>query len=186
MRWYNHGVTPTDKFCDICNGVLSPSNTTNFCSRTLACRQARDKIRDRKDYRKEHYYNNKEYYSTKHASYYSQNKEVLSAKFKRWDDQNRDKRIARQQRRRSRIADVVWGDISVDVLWNFQKGICSICNSEMLRNEVSLDHWIPISKDGGTVYGNVWLAHKSCNSRKKDKMPEYFPEFLEQGLLCLE
>lgn len=55
---------------------------------------------------------------------------------------------------------------------------CHICQGEVQRgpgsNEAdspTIDHIIPVSKGGLHEWSNVALAHKGCNSSKKDRWP---------------
>ena len=44
---------------------------------------------------------------------------------------------------------------------------CGICG-RLLRDDVTIDHRVPISKGGKSVYKNLQLAHKACNNAKAD------------------
>lgn len=49
--------------------------------------------------------------------------------------------------------------------------ICRICNKPIETfSDCSADHIVPYSKGGKTTLSNMQLAHKSCNSKKKDKI----------------
>lgn len=75
------------------------------------------------------------------------------------------------------------GDISLNTLIVRDKNICHICgkpcdiNDFKISNDVfiagdyypSIDHVIPLSKNGKHVWSNVKLAHRICNSIKSDK-----------------
>lgn len=43
---------------------------------------------------------------------------------------------------------------------------CGICGGKVTRQTWSLDHVVPLSKGGSHTYGNVVLAHRSCNSKR--------------------
>lgn len=45
---------------------------------------------------------------------------------------------------------------------------CGICGGRVTRATWSIDHVIPISKNGSHTYDNVVLAHRDCNSRRSD------------------
>ena len=41
--------------------------------------------------------------------------------------------------------------------------ICHICKKPIKRTEVSIDHLIPVSKDGPHAEWNLGIAHLMCN-----------------------
>jgi 5-methylcytosine-specific restriction endonuclease McrA len=43
-------------------------------------------------------------------------------------------------------------------------GICHLCGRRVPRAEASRDHLRPVSRGGRTVWVNIRLAHRSCNS----------------------
>lgn len=45
---------------------------------------------------------------------------------------------------------------------------CCICGRRVARKDLSFDHLVPLILGGGHNHNNVRVAHKSCNSRKKD------------------
>ena len=47
------------------------------------------------------------------------------------------------------------------------KGICFYCNKSFNKNELTIDHKIPISKGGRSVKGNLVPCCKECNNNKK-------------------
>ena len=58
-------------------------------------------------------------------------------------------------------------------------GICGICGyavditlDRRRRMSATLDHIVPISRGGTHVDSNVQLAHRACNSVKRDSMPK--------------
>lgn len=71
-------------------------------------------------------------------------------------------------------------DITLDILYKIDKGICHICNGEcdyedyihigstmVAGNEYpSIDHLIPLAKGGTHTWNNIRLAHRLCNSIK--------------------
>lgn len=48
--------------------------------------------------------------------------------------------------------------------------ICAICGTEM-DDEPTIDHVIPLAKNGNDGPGNIVAAHRICNNRKADRMP---------------
>ena len=49
--------------------------------------------------------------------------------------------------------------------------LCYYCEKILLPNEVTADHYIPVSKGGETTPQNIVLACDTCNQRKSDKFP---------------
>lgn len=48
------------------------------------------------------------------------------------------------------------------------KGICYHCQQHFDREELTMDHLIPIARGGRTTKKNVVVACKQCNSLKKN------------------
>lgn len=62
--------------------------------------------------------------------------------------------------------------------------ICQLCDEpvdpEADRHSAagaSMDHRIPVSRGGTHTMDNVQLAHRGCNSRKKDRLPGERPKY---------
>lgn len=89
---------------------------------------------------------------------------------KRWNMRvKRDRRIRRMNNREHD------NDITLEKLFERDKGICRLCGKPCDRNDKtcgpnypSIDHIIPISKGGKHVWDNVQLAHRQCNIAKRD------------------
>lgn len=53
--------------------------------------------------------------------------------------------------------------------------ICGICEKEIeYRSEITTDHIIPKSRGGSNRKDNLQPAHKSCNGRKGNLLPEEY------------
>lgn len=86
-----------------------------------------------------------------------------------------------RHRRRARLACVEYEEgITLELLFQRDKGICGICSGEVTKNDWSIDHIKPIAKFGGHTWSNVQLAHMICNSRKQDN-EDYVPETIFKG-----
>jgi 5-methylcytosine-specific restriction endonuclease McrA len=48
---------------------------------------------------------------------------------------------------------------------------CQYCGRTPPRSELSIDHVVPRSRGGRTVWTNVVLACTECNARKRDRLP---------------
>ncbi len=69
--------------------------------------------------------------------------------------------------------------IKLRLLWENGKR-CAICGKKIESIEdLTVDHIVPISKGGSRTISNCQLAHKSCNSRKNDTMPDKYEKLLK-------
>src|SRR5262245_33617053 len=89
---------------------------------------------------------------------------------RQWRENNPDKARASTDRYRARKNSAPYiEDVSLDVLYERDKGICQLCFKTCKRTDASGDHIIPVSLGGETSYRNMVLAHKRCNSGKRDR-----------------
>lgn len=49
--------------------------------------------------------------------------------------------------------------------------LCGICGEPVATTDLSIDHIVPISRKGTDEWSNLQPAHKSCNSRKSNRLP---------------
>lgn len=92
------------------------------------------------------------------------------------------KRANDVKRRRAKAGTVV---VAVDInLVAARDGWrCGICTKRVTRETWSLDHIVPLSKGGHHTYGNVVLAHRSCNSKRgAGRLPVQAPLFTTLGV----
>ena len=93
--------------------------------------------------------------------------------------------IGKDKRLKKMMGIVVDRSITVEKLYEKSNGVCAICGGQcdwsdhVLRDDgtfivgamyPSIDHVMPISKGGLHEWGNVQLAHLSCNSKKSNKI----------------
>lgn len=92
--------------------------------------------------------------------------------------------VAMQELRKDRIRASRADNINLDDLIKRDKGICHICGGKVSKrrkkergkawqsdNEYpTIDHVVPLSRDGSHTWGNVKLAHWLCNVKKGGKM----------------
>lgn len=83
----------------------------------------------------------------------------------------------RRLRKRSQPSETV----TLAFLLQRDKGVCGICGKRVDRNAVvpdpkspTLDHVIPLAKDGSHTKANCQLAHFACNSFKNDRIETLF------------
>lgn len=65
--------------------------------------------------------------------------------------------------------------------WNtkIQKGICYYCKREVGREQLTMDHVVPLSRGGKSKKGNIVPACKECNNKKKYLVPVEWEEYLK-------
>lgn len=90
------------------------------------------------------------------------------------------KRCAEAERRALKLDAPEIERFTLDEIYARDKAICHLCSGHCLRRDATVDHLIPLIKGGPHTRANVKLAHRSCNSRKKDRLlhelPWYQPE----------
>ena len=60
-----------------------------------------------------------------------------------------------------------------------QKGTCYYCKREVGREQLTMDHVVPLSRGGKSKKGNIVPACKECNNKKKDLVPLEWEEYLK-------
>ena len=65
--------------------------------------------------------------------------------------------------------------------WNrkVQEGICYYCHKRFGKDQMTMDHIVPISRGGKSRKGNIVAACKECNNRKKYLLPLEWDEYLK-------
>ena len=58
---------------------------------------------------------------------------------------------------------------SMDVIWVLSDSACDYCGAELEYADTTLDHVIPVSRQGPNTFGNIVCACSRCNSSKGDK-----------------
>lgn len=86
-----------------------------------------------------------------------------------------DRQSEKKQRRRQMIGDSKHRKVKLSKVYETAGGICAICGLPVPLSVDSNDEWsatrdhiVPISKDGEHSYSNCQLAHRICNSSKRD------------------
>lgn len=111
---------------------------------------------------------------------YMDNKEIFLERSKTYRDNNRKRvrfvrKVAKYKRRSimevlpSTLTSVQWDDCKV-----YFGSKCAYCG---INEDVTMDHFIPISDMGGTTKENIVPACRSCNSSKSNrKFSKWYPE----------
>jgi 5-methylcytosine-specific restriction endonuclease McrA len=59
------------------------------------------------------------------------------------------------------------------VLLRQQDYKCFLCGEHFRKKgEVTIDHWVPISKGGTNTFPNLRVMHQACNTKKGDIVPK--------------
>lgn len=125
---------------------------------------------------KKAYIKNRTHATSTMQKYYQNNKKGQKVRSKQWAKNNKEK--VRQHHSLScakrRVAKLNNGsidrDINIEKVYKRDKGRCGICNEKCIKEEQSLDHIIPLSKNGSHTWDNVQLAHLKCNIRKGNRV----------------
>lgn len=83
-------------------------------------------------------------------------------------------------KRRTKYKD---GDVTNQQLKELYQNtkVCYWCNNKLIKNDIHLDHYLPLSKGGRHTISNLVLACSSCNLSKSSKDPIIFA--IEKGRL---
>lgn len=59
------------------------------------------------------------------------------------------------------------------------EGICYFCRKGFPPQELTMDHIVPLIRGGKSTKGNIVVACKECNNKKKHMLPVEWEEYLE-------
>ena len=59
-------------------------------------------------------------------------------------------------------------------------GQCHYCGNKVERENLTMDHVVPLSRGGRSTKGNIVPACKECNSKKKYLLPVEWQEYLQK------
>lgn len=123
------------------------------------------------------------------SSWYVANDERLRKTARKWAVNNQDKRLVYGERRRARIMKVPTEAIDFQEVWLRDEGRCWICDKAVDTALAfphplsrSLDHVVPLSKNGSHLLTNVAIAHLRCNLSKKDRLLEHLPRWFDDAV----
>lgn len=71
-----------------------------------------------------------------------------------------------QAKRRVRKRKLPYEDVDPALVFNRDAGICGICGEPVAPDNWHLDHIVPLAAGGSHTYGNLQVAHPSCNLSK--------------------
>lgn len=122
-----------------------------------------------KEYWRRHYKKHSEKKKKYARQYYQKNREKMTAHNLQWQKDNRERCKVIRARRRAReklVPRTLKSEEGGHLLKTFP---CFYCNG---NNGSVLDHFVPLSKGGGTTRANVVVACMKCNGQKGTKLPE--------------
>lgn len=134
---------------------------------------------DRKIYRKREYEKNREQYIKNATEWNKNNKEKRKVTKDKWRANNKEKTnfLARLYLYRKKGAGGYPTFKQVNELYERYFGLCVYCH---INKATTLDHVIPISRNGSNNIENLMPACLSCNSSKGGKLlKEWKPELYE-------
>ena len=83
-----------------------------------------------------------------------------------WVEINRDERHIKRERAKAR--EMRQTPYYQDL---FRKGICHYCGQKFPKDQLTLDHIVPVSRGGRSTRGNLVVACLDCNQKKKYLTP---------------
>jgi len=109
--------------------------------------------------------------------YYATHKEELAAKQRKWQLENPGKVRAYSANRRAlkKQADGSFTAKEFRALCKKYTNKCLCCGST--DESLTVDHVIPLNKGGSNDIDNIQPLCLSCNSRKRDKVIDYRPDY---------
>ncbi len=93
----------------------------------------------------------------------------MSFDFNRVDE----KEVRREKEKARRLRRTNWWYTRV------QKGECYYCRQQVGRENLTMDHVVPLIRGGKSRKGNLVPACKECNSKKKYLLPLEWETYLE-------
>ncbi|KAB2890136.1 MAG: HNH endonuclease [Desulfobulbaceae bacterium] len=60
-------------------------------------------------------------------------------------------------------------------------GLCHYCHRRVPREELTMDHLLPLARGGRSTKNNLVPCCKDCNNRKKSMLPLEWEEYLQGG-----
>ena len=76
-----------------------------------------------------------------------------------------EKQIKKEKQKARQLRKTAW--------WKqkLTKGLCYYCGENFSKEELTMDHKLPLSRGGTNSRGNVVVCCKTCNSQKKYYTP---------------
>ncbi len=88
------------------------------------------------------------------------------------DDAEKEAWIRKQKEKARHLRKTHW--------WNkrVEPGVCHYCGRKVGRDNLTMDHLVPLSRGGRSSKGNIVAACKECNTKKKYLLPVEWDQYL--------
>jgi len=83
-----------------------------------------------------------------------------------------DEEIRREKEKARSLRKTHWWDRKI------QGGLCHYCGRRVGRDQLTMDHLVPLSRGGKSRKGNLVPACKECNTKKRYLLPIEWEEYL--------
>lgn len=83
-----------------------------------------------------------------------------------------EKEIKKERQKARELRGSQWWKRRLD------KGECYYCGRAVPRDELTMDHIVPVARGGKSTKGNVVPACKECNNKKKQLLPMEWAEYI--------
>lgn len=133
----------------------NPEIEIAYRERTKTIRRIKSKLR---------YQNNADFFAEQKRLYRAKNPAAAKQYQKEWALKNPDAAKSKANRRYQLLRNVETKIITDKEIRKLYQGPCFYCGN---TNRISIDHIIPLSRNGRHSIGNLISACKSCNSRKQ-------------------
>lgn len=91
-----------------------------------------------------------------------------------FDETAVEEHISKEKEKARRLRKTQWW------LARIEKGVCYYCHRKVGRENLTMDHIVPLSRGGKSKKGNVVPACKECNNKKKYMLPVEWEEYMRQ------
>lgn len=122
-----------------------------------------------------YYQQNKEKILEQRREYFKENKESIMLKNSIYNSSEKGKLIKKNTQYKRRCSNKN-GDLTTIELTNFinNSKVCYWCNCKINKDNLNIDHYIPIAKGGEHTLSNLVASCSHCNKTKSAKDPYKF------------
>lgn len=118
----------------------------------------------------------REYLHEYEAKRWREQRDLLSARNKEWRDSHPIQRAQNEAKRRAKLKGVDVDTVDYQAVLARDGYYCYICQQPVEEKALSFDHVIPLSAGGPHHEDNIKVTHRSCNSKKRNKiLPASWP-----------